>query len=104
LSKPEKKPAEAKKVLQSVWFVPKVEGTGAKFPDEYEASRSMEQTIWWAHNSASKLEKIEAHIKEAARMLGCGPASIVEVLKEKIATCNRMEDLQIQKEKDLKRI
>jgi hypothetical protein len=34
----ERKPAEAKKVPHSARFVPRVGGTGAKFPDEYEAS------------------------------------------------------------------
>jgi hypothetical protein len=60
--------------------------------------------IWWANNWATKLDKIEAHMKEAAGMLYCNRASIVEVLKEKIATCNRVEDLKIHREKDLKRI
>jgi hypothetical protein len=33
-------------------------------------------------------------MKEVAWMLGCGPASIMEVLKEKIASNKWMDDLQ----------
>jgi hypothetical protein len=60
----------------------------------------MEQVTWWAHNTAGKLTKIEGHMKEVAQILGCGPASIMEVRKQKMATY----DLTNQREKDLKRI
>jgi hypothetical protein len=81
LSEEKKKPAEEKKPQYSAKFVPRVGGTGVKFLDEYEASGSSEQTIWWAHNTASKLDKIEAHVKEAAGMLYCKPANLVQALK-----------------------
>jgi hypothetical protein len=47
---------------------------------------------------------MESHMKEVAGMLSCGLASIVEVLKEKLATYDWMDDLHNQREKDLKRI
>jgi hypothetical protein len=81
-----------------------VEGIGALILEDYEASGTAEQMIWWAHKTASKLEKIEAHVKEAAGMLYCEPKNLVLAIKEKIKISNRVEDLEIQREKDLKKI
>jgi hypothetical protein len=53
----------------------------------------MEQVVWWAHNTTKKLAWMESHIIKVAQMLSCGPASIVEVLKEKLATYYRMDNL-----------
>jgi hypothetical protein len=64
----------------------------------------MEQVVCWAHNTTRKLTQMESHIKEVAQMLSCGPASVVEVLKEKVAIYNRMDNLHDQRGKDLKRI
>jgi hypothetical protein len=47
---------------------------------------------------------MESHMKEVAKMLSCGPASVVEVLKEKLATYDRLHDLHNQRELDLKQI
>jgi hypothetical protein len=64
----------------------------------------MEQVVWWAHNTTKKLTWMESHMKEIARMLGCILARVVEVLKEKMATFDRMDNLHDQREKDLKPI
>jgi hypothetical protein len=86
-------------------FLPRVGGAGgSKTPDEYEASKSLEQVVWWANTTTRKLTQMEGHMKEVARKLSCGPASVVEVLKEKLTAYNRLDNPQDQKEKDLKRI
>jgi hypothetical protein len=97
-----KKPAEEKRPQHSARFVPKV--GGADIPKDYKASGTAEQSIWWATKIASKIDKIEAQLKEAAAPLFCKPKNLVPAIKEKIKICNRVEDLEIQKEKDLKRI
>jgi hypothetical protein len=46
LAKPEKKPTDIRKVLHSGRFMPRVGGAGGtKAPDEYKASKSMEQVV-----------------------------------------------------------
>jgi hypothetical protein len=50
------------------------------------------------------LDKLEAHLKEGAGMLYCEPKNLVPAIKEKIKICNRVEDLKIQRERDLKKI
>jgi hypothetical protein len=77
---------------------------GAHIPEDYEASRTAEQSIWWATKTASKIDKLEAQLKEAAAPLFCKPKNLVPAIKEKIKICNWVEDLEIQKDKDLKRI
>jgi hypothetical protein len=41
------------------------------------------------------LDKLEAHLKEAAGMLYCEPKNLVPAIMEKIKICNRVEDLEI---------
>jgi hypothetical protein len=104
LSEEKKKPVEEKKPQFSARFVPKMEETGAQIPEDYEASRRAKQTICWANKTASKLDKLEAHLKEAAGMLYYELKNLMLAIKEKIKTCNRVEDLEIQRKRDLKKI
>jgi uncharacterized protein YbaP (TraB family) len=55
-------------------------------------------------NARGKLTGMEGTIKEVARLLSCGPDSILEVLKEKVTFWQRIEDLNDQKDKDIKRV
>jgi hypothetical protein len=56
LAEPEQKPVDVRKVLQSRRFLPRVGGAGgSRTPDEYETSGSMEQVVWWAHNTTGTL-------------------------------------------------
>jgi hypothetical protein len=51
--------------------------------------------IWWTHKTALNLDKIEAHMKEAAGMLYCKPKNLVLAIEEKIKISNQVEDLEI---------
>jgi hypothetical protein len=105
LAEPEKKPVDMRKVLQSRQFLTRVGvAGGSRTPDEYEASGSIKQVVWWAHNTTGKLTLMESHRVGVARTLSCGLASVVEVLKQKFVTYDRMDNLHNQREKDLKRI
>jgi hypothetical protein len=97
-----KKRTEEKRPQHSTRLVPKV--GGAHIPEDYGASKTAEQSIWWATKTASKINKLEAQLKEAAVPLFGEPKNLVPSIKEKIKICNWVEDLEIQKEKDLKRI
>jgi hypothetical protein len=54
--------------------------------------------------AAAKIKKLEGQIKDAAAPLFCKLENLVAAVKDKIWACFRIEDLEIQGERDRKKI
>jgi hypothetical protein len=76
----------------------------AHIPDDHELSGLAEQSVWWATRTAAKVDKLEAQLNKAAASLFCKPRNLVAAIKEKIQTCTQVEDLELQTDKDRKKI
>ena len=122
------KSAEGKKYPYSEKFVPRL--GGQLIPDDYALSGAAEQNVWWALNVAEKMNRLKARdeeatsrvetaennykkvaaknaelenrLKEAAMMLICEPGELKEAIQDRIKTCNRVEDLELQLSKEEK--